>query len=290
MLPTRSPQPALFKNARKKLKCNQARLARLLGVHRSTISRIEKREQCPNAELIASIERLTGKTAEVIVAEAYCCKQAQQQMAATALALPTDQYDYLHLKLHHEDALKKLKSRLRHKKRELATVKRCLAIDRSTVSALAGQIHNWQTIVELLTKAPEVQQTAIQSLQQFVEGHQKKGRMALLWAQRFTFEMEDEIHLLQCAIASRVKLLKAAEDKVEELRALQHALDLAKQQRATGPTPSPRALREEIPHHTKAPPNPKVPVSPKAPRLENGDQSLPNTASGRKPGKRNREI
>ncbi|MGD1845181.1 MAG: helix-turn-helix transcriptional regulator [Salibacteraceae bacterium] len=196
MLLTRSPQPELFLKARKTLKCSQARLAQLLGVHRSTISRIEKGTQCPSAALMEGIERLTGTTAETLVADAYCCQRAQQQLAATAVALPADQYDYLHVKLHHEQALKRLRSRLRHKQRELATGRRCLAIDRSTVGALANQISNWQTIVDLLEASPAVQQNALESLQEFQESFRKKDRMALLWAQRFTFEMEDEIQLI----------------------------------------------------------------------------------------------
>ncbi|MGD1847159.1 MAG: helix-turn-helix transcriptional regulator [Salibacteraceae bacterium] len=284
MLHTRSPQPELFKKARKTLKCSQARLARLLGVHRSTISRIEKGLQCPNVDLLAGIERLTGKTAEAIAADAYCCKNTQKELAAEAVALPTDCFEYLHLKLHHQDALKKLRSRLRHKKRELATVKRCLSIDRSTVVALSDQIKGWQVIVNQLAKVPEVQQNATETLRQFQESYRKKDRMALIWAQRFTFEMEDEILLLQREIASRAQLLKAAEAKAEALSRHESATAEKNNVSTGAPMPSKKVLREETLRNTKAPPETEPPVSPMAPRQENSVVPANPTATGREPG------
>ncbi|MGD1846685.1 MAG: helix-turn-helix domain-containing protein [Salibacteraceae bacterium] len=290
MLPTRSPQPELFKNARKKLKYSQARLARKLGVHRSTISRIEQGTQCPNIQLIEGIERLTGKTAEAIVADAYWCTTAQEKLAQEAVAMPTDRIDYLHIQLYHEDALKKLKSRLRHTQRELATVKRCMAIDRSTLAALTDQVKGWEDIVELLAPAPDAQQNAREYLRQFKENHQKKDRMALIWAQRYTFQMEDEILLIKREIASRERLRKVASDKVEELLALKQALVEAKKEQTARPKTSTKLGREETPRNTKAPPEATPSASPPAPRLKKDEKPGSDTAPRRKRDDRGREV
>ncbi len=280
----RSPQPELFKNARKVLKCSQARLARLLGIHPSTISRIEKGTQCPDIRLIEGVERLTKKSAEALVAKAYRCENTLQELPDDTAALPVGHRDYEYLRYHHQDALDKLNKRLRYKERELATVKRCLAIDRTTLGALAIEIDHCQDIVDFLTEKTGDPKHAITFLQQYQDAHHQKDQMALRWLQGFTMVMEDEIRLLKQEIASREVLLEAAEAQAAVLLEAKRAevkADKARKAMAQPPV-EPTAPEVGTTSSPQAPPEPKILVTPVAPRLEIAFKPLFDTALGRK--------
>ncbi len=218
MFPARSPQPALFKNARKKLRCSQAQLARRLRVHRSTISRFEKGTLCPDAHHIETIEQLTGMAAEALITNFYSCAGRLEKSAEQVAQQAPEYYEYLHVKLCHEKKLHHLRWQLKRKQLDLATVNRCFTIDQTVMGALDAQIECLERIAHAL-KDSQAFEDAQAILNDYQQSKKAKSRIALIWARRFSFELEDEIKVMAQEIALRERLLQEAQAKADAIEA-----------------------------------------------------------------------
>ena len=267
MFPARSPQPALFKNARKKLRCSQAQLARRLRVHRSTISRFEKGTLCPDAHHIETIEQLTGMAAEALITNFYSCAGRLEKSAEQVAQQAPEYYEYLHVKLCHEKKLHHLRWQLKRKQLDLATVNRCFTIDQTVMGALDAQIECLERIAHAL-KDSQAFEDAQAILNDYQQSKKAKSRIALIWARRFSFELEDEIKVMAQEIALRERLLQEAQAKADAIEAEKKRATVKQTPTAVVSPPTPGVLRPHAPRNTKAPPEGETPVIPMAPRIE----------------------
>ncbi len=117
----RSPQPELFQAARQQLKCSQSKLARYLGVHKSTISRIERGLVCPNHRLIQKLEQLTHQSGEALMATSskVSARHLPEVAGTTAPAEHLEVYSLPWLRMVQKDKLANIRQQLRKQRTAL---------------------------------------------------------------------------------------------------------------------------------------------------------------------------
>lgn len=144
----RSPQPELFKQARKQLQCSQASLARRLGVHKSTICRIEQGKICPSASLLIELHRLTNTAPELLVQQALHCSSPRSRPNRPAATLAVlDKQGLLALRMRQEAKVQELKQERSLRQNELDEALEHSSIDALIIEQLEAKASHLQKIV-----------------------------------------------------------------------------------------------------------------------------------------------
>lgn len=117
-----SHQPEVFVEVRKYLKWSQGRLARKLGVHKSTISRIEAGLQYPSGRLLEKLQKLVDVPLAELAARSMtlCVAQEPAEIPQELRDLSTEQLGFM--RVHYQDEAKALRQKIAHKQEELLTV------------------------------------------------------------------------------------------------------------------------------------------------------------------------